>query len=136
MSSENTKKQLDSMTRSRQAQIAFLLAFVESQGLTAQLDQAIEQIEPDQIPDDVTERFLLDVDVLMSDAAGLAQDRARRVLQSGAVVPSEHYLNHQTDYTLAKHFISAFSNEMDFQFRPLHDSKEGRALIARMKSAM
>ena len=124
------------MTRSRGAQIAFLLAFIEQQGLAEALSDAIESAAFNDTPEDAKARFLLDVDVLMSDACELAQDRAQRVMQFGAVVPAEHYVDAKTDYTLAKHFISAFSGEMNFQFRPLSDTKPTRELITRMKSAM
>lgn len=128
---DNVNKQLHEMTRSNMGKVAFLLEFIEQQGLTAQLSEQLAQAEPDyrNVPTDLKARFLRDVDTLMSDASEMAQRRAENVVNMGVIDLSEHYTTSSTDFTLARHFMSALSKEIDYQFKPINVTKAGDALI-------
>lgn len=125
---------LNNATRSKSAQLALLLAFIEQQGLTTALAEHLQAAGEVPIPEDKNARFLFDVDVLMSDATELAHNRAKLVLQHNAVNPDEFYgSNDRADYTLAKCFVSAMGKEIERQFKPLSSSKQNDAVIARIK---
>jgi len=127
---------LDSLTTAIHRREQLLLTFIEQNGLTSKLAEFIEsqsEYEPDS---DAGSRLLQDIDSLMMDLSRFAKEKVRRGILLRTVILDENYNHPSTgkDLTFAKCCMSALGEEVKFQYRPLCETKDTKALMRAFKN--
>lgn len=129
-------EKLNSLTTSIRRREQLLLTFIEQNGLTSKLVEFIDSQSEYEPYADVESRFLQDIDSLMMDLSRFAKEKAECGIRNSVIDLDKHYTHLQShkDLTLAKCFMSAMGKEVEFQYRPLCETKNTKALMRQMKN--